>query len=143
MRIAQPARQIAGDHVVDGLVAVEGKDAVEQGHVDMLALPAALTPGQRSRNGQAGVHGSGNVRDGNANLLRAASGQVITFTGDTHQSAHALEHEVVPRPVPVGTGLAEAGHGAIDQARIHFAQIVIGKPVTCQRTDLVVFDQHV
>ena len=43
-------------------------------------------------------------------------GRAVGLAGDAHHPAHALDHEVVARPLAVRTGLAESGHRAIDQA---------------------------
>ena len=45
-------------------------------------------------------------------------GSPSRLAGQVHDAAHALDEEVVAGALGVGAGLAEAGHRAIDQARI-------------------------
>jgi hypothetical protein len=51
--------------------------------------------------------------------------------------------EVVARPLAIGTGLAEAGDGAIDEARIRLAQVLEAEAVTREIAILVVLDQDI
>ena len=56
---------------------------------------------------------------------------------------HALDHEVITRPLRVGSVLAEAGDRAIDQARIDGFQAVIVEAILLQPADLEVLDHDI
>ncbi|MCY1520840.1 hypothetical protein D9M68_556320 [compost metagenome] len=143
MGIAVALGLLARHQMVDGRIAAEGKDAIQQSHVDMLPLPAALPPRQRGRDRKAGVHARCDIRDRDAHFLRTAARQSIGLASNAHQTAHALEDEVVPRTVPIGPRLAEPRDRAIDQRRIDGPQILVAQPIARQRADLVVLHQHV
>jgi hypothetical protein len=74
---------------------------------------------------------------------RPAAGQVIAFAGDAHQPAHALDHEVIAGAAGVRAGLAEAGDGAVDQARVELLQAFVVQAVLGQAAHLEVFNQDV
>ena len=133
---------LAPDQVVGAQVGEHRHLGVEQGHVDMLAFAGALGVAQGGLDGDRGVEPGEEIGHGDADLLRATAGQVVAFAGDAHQAAHALDGVVVARALPVGAGLAEAGDGAIHQARVDGAQAFIVQPVSGHVADLEVFDEH-
>ncbi len=98
---------------------------------------------QRGQDADGGVHAGHQVGHGHARLLRTAARQVVALAGDAHQAAHALNHEVVAGAAGVGAGLAEAGDGAVDQARVHFLETGVVQAVLGQAADLEVLDQDV
>jgi hypothetical protein len=79
------------------------------------------------------------VGEGDADFLRFARG----IAGQVHDAAHALDHEIVAGSGRIGSVLAEAGNGAIDQLRIDRLQALVVEAVFLQAADLEVLDQHV
>ena len=109
-----------------------------------MCWPLPVRRGGAARPGcHRGVHAGEQVGDRDADLLRAAAGQVVALAGHAHQPAHALDDVVVAGAVAVGAGLAEAGDRAVDQARVGCAQRCVVEPVARQVADLEVLDQHV
>ena len=54
-----------------------------------------------------------------------------------------MGHEVIARARGVGAALAEAGHRAVDQARVLLAQACVIEAELGESADLEVLDQHV
>src|SRR6185295_1209493 len=114
----------------------------------MLAGATLRAAGERRADRDGGVHAGNDVGDRHAGALRSAAcawftGSAIGFAGNAHHPAHALDHEIVARPLAVRSGLAETGDRTIDQARVHALQIVIAQAVARKIAVLVVFDEHV
>ncbi len=109
----------------------------------MLAQPAAVALVQRGQDADRGIHAGHQVGHRHARLLRAAAGQVVALAGDTHQAAHALDHEIVAGAAGIRAGLAEARDRAIDQARVDGLDAFVVQPVLAQAADLEVLDQDV
>ena len=65
------------------------------------------------------VEGAGEVGHRHADLHRPAA---ALGTGDRHEPAHPLRHDVEPGPLRVGTVLAPARSGDIDEPRIQLRQ---------------------
>ena len=122
VRVAHAARRLVRDEVVGSQVGQHGDLRVEQCHVDDLALAGGVAVAQRREDGDRGIHAGEEVGDGDAHLLWAAAGQVVPLAGHAHQAAHALHGVVVAGAFSVRAGLAEAGDGAVDQARPAGAQ---------------------
>src|SRR5690606_7768274 len=141
--VAVAVRDLAVGEVAGDLVAAQGDDAVQQGHVDVLPLAGYRAMVQRGQDGDGGVHAGDDVGDGDAGFLRAAAGQVVAFAGDAHQPADGLEHEVVAGLAGAGAVLAVAGDGAVHQARVDGAQAVVVQAVAPQVADFVVLYQDV
>ena len=62
-----------------------------------MAWPCAggVAVAQRREDRDRGVHAGEQVGHRDADLLRAAAGQVVALAGDAHQPAHALDRVVV------------------------------------------------
>src|SRR5581483_5815356 len=103
----------------------------------------ALAVHERRADGDRRVHAGDDVGDRHAGALRTAARRSVGLAGDAHHAAHALDHEIVARPLAVRAGLAETGHRAIDDARIELAYIVVAEPVAREVAVLVILDQHV
>src|SRR5258708_31200704 len=108
-------------------------------------LPDARLRAMRERraDGDRGVHPGDDVGDRDAGALRTAARRGVGLAGDAHHPAHALDHEVVARPLAPGAGLAEAGQRAVDEPRIDLPQSVLAEAVARQVAVLVVLDQHI
>src|SRR5206468_7172686 len=98
------------------------KLGIEQGHVDMRALPAALAPIEGGEDRDAGVEAGEEVDDRNADAHRPAAGLAVRKAGDAHQPAHALDDIVVAGTVGVGAVLPEAGDRGVYQPRVPAAE---------------------
>ena len=109
----------------------------------MLALAGTFLVGERGAHRQAGIHAGQHIGDGDTDFLWPATGFVVALAGDGHQSAHALENEVIARAGGVGAGLAKASHRAIHQPRIDGAQVFVAQAVFGQCTDLEVLQHHI
>src|SRR5256885_1936770 len=64
-------------------------------------------------------------------------------SGDPNPPAHALDHEVVARPLAPGAALAEAGERAVDEPRVSLPQGVVAQAVAGEIAVLVVLDQDI
>ena len=71
------------------------------------------------------------------------SNQVALLTRHTHQPTHALDCVVIPRAFGIRPGLAKAGDGAINDARVDGFQRRIVQPITRHVADLEVLDNHI
>src|SRR5688572_29751924 len=98
---------------------------------------------ERRADRDRGVHPGDDVRDRHAGALRAAPGRAIGLAGDAHHAAHALDHEVVPRTLAVGAGMAKTGERAVDEPRVELAQRRIAETVAVEVAVLEILDQHV
>ncbi|MNZ90042.1 hypothetical protein D3C78_1089920 [compost metagenome] len=143
VHIARAARCPAAGHEARSLVGQHGHAHVQQCHVDVLALARAVAGIQRRQHGVAGVHAGEYIDHGHTGSQRAAAGFTVGMAGDAHQAAHGLDHEVVARALGIGAVLAEAGDGAVDQARIEGLEAVVVEAVLPQPADLEVLHHHV
>ena len=120
--IAVAARHLARCEVVHGLVGQRCHLHVQQCQVDMLAQPGFFAAQQRGLDGDGGVEAGHQVGKGNTGFLRPAAGQVVALAGNAHQSAEALDDEVVARLGRTRAGLAKAGDRAVHQPRVELRQ---------------------
>ncbi|MNS51230.1 hypothetical protein D3C72_838990 [compost metagenome] len=143
MRVAAALGRHAGHQVVGALVGVQRHGHIQQADIQWHALPrlVALTQGGQDRG--RGVHACHQVDHGNPGAQRAGAGRAVRLAGVAHQPAHALEHVVIAGLVGHGAGLAVAGNGQVDQARVDACKRRIVQAVFAQPACLVVFDQDV
>ena len=139
MGVAHLDRDLAGDEVVEVLVAQHGDLGVEQGHVDILAFAGRLGMAQGRLNGDDRVKAGEDVGHRDADLLGLAAG----LAGDRHQPADPLYDEVVAGARRIGAVLPEAGDGTIDEAGIDCLQAVVVEAVFLQPPELEVLDHHI
>ncbi len=95
MSVPSPLWRYTRSHVVQGLVGQHCDMTIQQSHINILSQAAAVSFLQRPQNGHASIHTSEKISHRDAGFLWAAAWQVITLAGDTHQAAHALNHEIV------------------------------------------------
>jgi hypothetical protein len=95
VRVPETLRNLAGAPVIQDLVGVERHQRVEERHVDVLADPGELPVRDRGGDGETRVHAGQYVGHRDPDLLRPAAGELVALAGDAHQSAHALEDEVI------------------------------------------------
>ena len=143
MAIALALGRLAGVQKSRRLVSQYRHAHVEQTHIDMLTLAGAVAHLDGRQNRTTGVNAGKQIRQGHAHALRAAAGCAFGFAGDAHHAAHGLDHQIVTSALGVGPGLAEAGDGAINQARIECVHTGVVQTVMRQAADLEVFDQDV
>ncbi len=139
MGIAHLNRRIAGNQIVEVLVAEYGNLRVEQRHVDMLALAGCFRMAQGGLYRDHRIQPGEDVGDRDAHLLRLAAG----LAGDRHQAADALDDEIVAGSWRIRPVLPETGDRAIDKARVDRLEAVIVEPVFLQSADLEILDQHI
>ena len=98
MGVAEPARRPARDEIVQRLVGEHADLAVHQRHVDMAADAGDGAARERGLDRHDRIEAGEDVGEGDADLLRPAGG----IAGEIHDSAHALDHEVVARARGIG-----------------------------------------
>ena len=79
-----------------------------------LALAAALAFVQGGEDADGREEAGGDVAQREA----GPHGRAARLAGDAHDAAHALDDDVEGGLVAVGAGLAEAGGGGVDEARV-------------------------
>ncbi len=139
MGIAEPPRRLAGNEKVQRLIGEHARHAVEQRHVDLLALARAFPLCQGRLHRDNTIEPGENICEGNADLLRFT----IRLARQVHDAAHALDDVVVAGAVSIGPVLPEAGDRAIDEPRIDFPQAFIIETVFGEAADLEVLEQNV
>src|SRR5207253_11044952 len=83
------------------------------------------------------------IGDRDAGLLRAAARLAVALAGDAHETADALDDEVVARAMRVRARLAETRDRAVDEIGLHRAQRFVVEPVFRELPDLVVLEHDV
>src|SRR5207245_10373487 len=91
---------------------------LEERHVDELPATGQLAYTQRCEGADRAVQSADKIADGHADLDRVA----VRLTGDRNQPTHRLRHDVEPSELGIGTGLAPARGGDVDQAWIERLQ---------------------
>ena len=94
VRVAKPPRDIPRHQIVQRLIGKAGDTDIEQAHVDMLPFAGPRGMNQRGEYRRRGIGAGQHVDERNPDFHRHAFG----FAGNAHQTAHALDHEVVPGP---------------------------------------------
>ncbi len=145
--VAGASGRLPGGQVARRLVGQHGHAHVEQSHVDVLpfagAVAGVVARVQRGQDGVAGVQAGEHVHHGHADLQRPATGLPVGMAGDAHQAAHGLHHQVIAGAFGIRPVLAEAGDGAVDQARVQRFQAGVVQPILRQTADLEILDHHV
>ena len=139
MRVAEAPRRGAADHIVQRLVGEAGDADIEQAHIDMLAGAGARRMHDGGQNRGGGVGAGQDIDKGDTDLHRHAVG----LSGDAHQPAHALDHEIISGAVRIRPVLAESGDRAIDELRIDSAKRFIVESVFRQTADLEILHEDI
>jgi len=101
---------------------------------------ARLEPTQeRGHNAIACVEPSGKIRDRDADF----HWRTVAAARDVHQTELGLNHNVVARSLCVGTSLAVARDGGVDDTRVDLVNTLKVEAVFLQRAREVVFDEDV
>ena len=135
--VAHPPRLSPAIQPVRSLVGEQGHLRIEQGQVDMLALPGAIAMLEGGENRDCCIETGSQVAYRNADLERMAIG----IAGHAHQAAHSLDQEVVSALVLFRAGLSEASDRAIDQVRLHRLERRVVEPVFGESADAEIL-QH-
>src|SRR3989475_5119194 len=143
VQVADALRRHARGEVVGILVGEERDLRVEQREIEMLPEARLRAMRERRADGDRGVHPGDDVGDRDAGALRTAARRAVGLSGDAHHPAHALDHEVVARPLAPGAALAEAGERAVDEPRVSLPQGVVAQAVAGEIAVLVVLDQDI
>ena len=98
-----------------------------------------MSRAQRGKDRGGGEHSRCDVGDRDAD----ARGRSVYGTCDAHQAAFALDDRIVPRAVCVRTRSAVSADRAIDQLRVHAAQIVIAQAEFIEIARAIIFHQHI
>ena len=130
---------VAGGEEVARLIGEQAHRAIEQRHVDLLALARARPHQQRRLHAVSRPNPGRQIADRDAHLHRMPGG----FAGQRHQPAHPLRDEIVSRLMRPRPGLAEAGDGAIDQPRIDGREAGVIEPELGKAAGLEVLDHHI
>ena len=137
--VALALGDLARGQVVEPLVDQPGDLGVEQRQVDLLASAGLVAVMQGGQDRGHGVHAAHDVGDADPDLV----GLALDRAGQAHDPAQALGQVVVAGARRVGTGLAEAGDRAVDQARAVVLEVGVGEAVLGQAADLEVLHQDV
>src|SRR5690606_13341035 len=89
------------------------------------------------------VHAGEDVDERDAHTDRSGPVLSIARSGHAHNAAHALDEVVVAGTIRIGALLPEAGDGAIDQARVYGAKVLIAEAVAGEGARTIVLDQDV
>ena len=118
MRVAHQPRSSARGKEVHRLIGHDAGGHVQKRHVDVLAFARPPALDDRGQYGGGSIDPGEHIRHRDAHLLRLA----ICRAGDRHQPGHALDDEVIPRPVRIWAILPEPGDRAVNQPGVHLAQ---------------------
>ena len=88
--------------------------AVEHRDVELLRFAGAFAVEQRALDRPRAIEPGGQIADRDAD----AGGGLSGISGHRHHAAHRLHDHVVGRARGVGAGVAEAGNGAVNKARV-------------------------
>ena len=130
---------LPGREVVHALVREPRDVGVQHRDVDVLALAGQMPVADRGEDRDRRVHSGHEVGDRDAHLHRLT----VRRSGDAHDPAHRLDEGVVGGPRRVGSGMAEAGHRAVDERREIVLEVAVPEPVLRKGAGLEVLRQDV
>ena len=139
MRVAEPARLLAGDERAGRDVDQARQSRIEERHLQPGTPAGAHPPDERAEDPDCRVRPREHVHDRHARLHRLAFG----VTGDRHQAALGLDDEVIARPVRLLAVGAEPGDRAVDQSGILGSQLLVSEPEPRGRAGAEVLDDDV
>src|ERR1700722_1163876 len=143
MRVAETSGRQAADQIVHSLVHQHGDLTVKQRAIDMLPLSGDVAVMKSGQDRGGGVEASEEIADRQAHFGRTGAGLAIRPSGHAHQTAHALDEEVVTPAHRIGPRLSKPGDGAIDQARVEGREGRVVETIAGQRAGLEVLDHDV
>lgn len=113
--------------------------AVTQRGVDVLAAAGACSGNQRGHDSILCVQTRSQIGHRNTYFDRRA----VTSTRDVHQAHLCLNHDIVARPVPVGTRLTVPSDACIDKSRVDFSQCLVVQSILLEASGEVVLNQNI
>jgi len=137
--IAQRAGHLARGRVARDGVLEDSHHRVQHGDIDHLSLSRLCSALQRGENADCRKQTCGDIGDGGAH----PGGRAPLGTGDAHQPTHGLDHCVVCSALAVGSALAKAGGGGIDQAGVLDMERLIAEAQTGHRPGPKVFQHNI
>ena len=143
MGVAEALRRLAADQEVERLVGEHRHLGVEEGKVEILALTALVPVVEGGQHTDRCIEPGEHIGKGDAGLDRLGAGHAVGLSGNRHDAAHALDHEIVAGPPRIGSALAEACDRAIDQPGVDSTQALIIEPVFLQAADLEILHDDV
>ncbi len=143
MVIAPALRHLVAEQIIRADVGQHRHLYIQQGHVDVLPLAAAVAVGEGGQNRHRRIHAGHQIDQGHAHLLRAAAGQIVALTGDRHQTTHTLNQKIVAGARRIRPILAKTCHRAIHDIGFDCLQAVVIEAVAFQLADLEVFQHHI
>ncbi len=129
-----PRSDVTGDRVFE-----HGDHRVEHGDVDELTPFRAAARLERGEDADRAEHPGEDVRDRTPDLRR----MLRVGARDAHHAAHALDDQIVGGSVAVGSGLAEARRGAVDEFRVQGREVGVAQAEARHHAGLEVLDEHV
>src|SRR2546428_6246648 len=132
LEVAARVREPHGD-------AGEVDDGVLHGELDALALTCRLPLPQSGHHANCRGHARARVADGRAGLERRRAREA----GQRHRAARGLRDHVEALVLAVGTVVAEALHGEIDQARVQGGERVVAEAHLLHPAGRLVLGHHV
>ncbi len=130
---------MSGDGKVRNLGGEESEARFQHRDIDVLALAGVGALEQGGRDGECGGHAGQHV----AHRETGTSGAHFLVAGQRHDAGQRLDLAVVAGLVAIGTGAAEAGDGAIDQAGIDRAEGVVADAEAIHHAGAEVLHHHV
>ena len=139
MGVAAPPGRHARDQRAHALVDRPGDLAIHQRQVDILPLTGLRAVVQGGKDTDRGIHSAHHVGDPHADLHRRTVGR----SGQAHDPAVALRHEVIARLRRIRSGLPEPRDRAEDQVRKLRPEGLMIQPVAFQPARLEILHDHV
>ena len=122
---------------------VEGHRAVVHGRVQVLPQARLVSHPQGEQDPIRCNHGGMQVHQGEAQEL----GGPVFFPDIVHESAHGLENDVEPRPVPIGPSerfpFSKSADRGINDGWIYLADGVVREPKLLHCSGAEILDNHI
>ncbi len=139
MCVADAIGHLAGGEEVHALVSEYADGGIHQRGVDERAFAGAFALGERGEDADHRIDAGEDVGHRHA----GAGGFAVGGTGQAHEAADALRHEIVAGACGIRAVLAEACHRAVDQPRAVGREALIVEPEFREPADFEILDQHV
>lgn len=108
-----------------------------KGKIYVLSLSSASPMLKRGKHRDYRVHLCEQIRNRGSHFDGAHLRHSVWKSGDAHETAHRLNHEVVAGAILIWAILTESCDRAVDQAEVQFAKIFVSKPVFGQSANLI------
>lgn len=108
-----------------------------KGKIYVLSLSSASPILKRGKHRDYRVHLYEQIRNRGSQFDGAHLRHSVWKSGDAHETAHRLNHEVVAGAILIWAILTESCDRAVDQAGVQLAKIFVSKPVFGQSANLI------